>query len=636
MKKITVLVSRPDIGPLAGQNVEKCIKRLGAIGVLHLRHVNPPAGAAIDKLREKADTLRAAEKIFEAAGHFEPASDALKVSAPPASRPDAYALARRTLDLEKQRLAVVEEIGKLQAQRRDLDVWGRVDTGAIDQLKTAGVEVRLCECTQKALDAIPEGTAWAEVSRRGKNRYIAVFSHKKAAVGDGALEPERIREGMREIPMPAHGSDEILAMADAAEARLAAIDGEFFTLRGRFGEIRAEISLTLDALGFEEALAGAGKKDGVSYVTGFCPAGDVLAIQEAAVQDGWAVLVEDPAADDPVPTLLKRPALTRIIGPLMDFLGIVPGYREYDTGGIFLVFFSVFFAIIIGDAGYGAVLAAAACMLERHGVIDQRRARLLYTLGAATVLWGAATGMWFGVEAIGRLPGFRRLIIPSLHAYAKESDEAVIRLCLALGAVQLSLAHAWRAARLAPSLRSLGEAGWAVFMWSVYFSVGYLILGEEIHRWQVYVSACGAGLILLFGGGGEGGALRGVAMSIVKFPLNALHALGGFSDLVSYIRLFAVGLAAKEVAVAFNGMAMQVGFDSAGHIFISVLILALGHGINVMLGAISVLVHGVRLNVLEFSRHLDLQWSGAAYRPFKLGHTAFMADAVMEEAAQKA
>ena len=104
----------------------------------------------------------------------------------------------------------------------------------------------------------------------------------------------------------------------------------------------------------------------------------------------------------------------------------------------------------------------------------------------------------------------------------------------------------------------------------------------------------------------------------MNLPLNLLTAMGSFSDLISYIRLFAVGLATKEVAVAFNGMASQVGLDSAFALLGSVLIVTLGHTLNLALAALGVLVHGVRLNLLEFSRHLNISWSGIPYAPFRI------------------
>ncbi len=96
-------------------------------------------------------------------------------------------------------------------------------------------------------------------------------------------------------------------------------------------------------------------------------------------------------------------------------------------------------------------------------------------------------------------------------------------------------------------------------------------------------------------------------------PLAIVRA---FSDLVSYIRLFAVGYATLVVAVSFNTMALDLKDSGIAGFFAAVLVVVLGHGMNLALASMGVLVHGIRLNMLEFSSHLGMEWSGTRYRPF--------------------
>ena len=95
-----------------------------------------------------------------------------------------------------------------------------------------------------------------------------------------------------------------------------------------------------------------------------------------------------------------------------------------------------------------------------------------------------------------------------------------------------------------------------------------------------------------------------------------LDSISAFSDVISYIRLFAVGLATVAVASSFNSMAAGLGTGVVG-IIGSILILGFGHALNLAMAALSVVVHGVRLNVLEFSGHLGMEWTGEKYTPFK-------------------
>jgi Archaeal/vacuolar-type H+-ATPase subunit I len=302
----------------------------------------------------------------------------------------------------------------------------------------------------------------------------------------------------------------------------------------------------------------------------------------------------------------------------MDFIGVTPGYREFDTNGIFLVFFSIFFAMIIGDGGYGSIFLIAACIAGRyHKRISREKISLFYLLSITTIIWGAITGSWFGVEGINQLPVLKKLIIPSLYSYARESESNIIRICFIIGALQLSLARIWFAVRLYPSLTALAQTGWVALVWGIYFIVRFLLLDEELGIIALFLVGYWVVTLILFGEQREDGFAKGFFRGITNFLINVVTGIGCLSDLISYIRLFAIGLATREVAIAFNNMAEDTGFSDIKSIVIAVFILIFGHTINILLGAMSVLVHGVRLNLLEFSKHLNIQWSGINYRPYK-------------------
>jgi len=106
-------------------------------------------------------------------------------------------------------------------------------------------------------------------------------------------------------------------------------------------------------------------------------------------------------------------------------------------------------------------------------------------------------------------------------------------------------------------------------------------------------------------------------IGLKKSLLTILSSISAFSDVVSYVRLYAVGLATLEIAKAFNSMASGVGSSWIGIVLAS-LVLFLGHSLNIILAVMAIVVHGIRLNMLEFSGHMGMEWSGIAYKPFKL------------------
>jgi V/A-type H+-transporting ATPase subunit I len=162
-------------------------------------------------------------------------------------------------------------------------------------------------------------------------------------------------------------------------------------------------------------------------------------------------------------------------------------------------------------------------------------------------------------------------------------------------------------------LKALAEVGWIAMLWAAYFMARHLIIGEDFNQYGKWLFMAGSFTIILFTNPGRN-IFKGIGSGIGGLLLNAVNS---FTDVVSYIRLFAVGAASIAVADAFNSIAGSMGYGSFLSGFASALILLFGHALNITLGAMAVLVHGLRLNMLEFSSHLGMEWSGVEYTPFK-------------------
>ena len=159
----------------------------------------------------------------------------------------------------------------------------------------------------------------------------------------------------------------------------------------------------------------------------------------------------------------------------------------------------------------------------------------------------------------------------------------------------------------------MADIGWTTILWGSFFLAKVLVLGFSFPAFAKWFFIVGPVLVLFF---------TNPSKNILKGTLEGLSALAlsfvnTFTDVVSYIRLFAVGLAGVAVADAFNKMAIDVGFGNIFSGAVASFILVVGHLLNVVLGPMAVLVHGVRLNVLEFCGHVDVKWSGFSYKPLK-------------------
>ena len=181
-------------------------------------------------------------------------------------------------------------------------------------------------------------------------------------------------------------------------------------------------------------------------------------------------------------------------------------------------------------------------------------------------------------------------------------------LCFVLAVAQLSLGHMWRALRQR-SWRAFGaNLGWTLVIWGNFFlAIKIIVAPGAFPVYMYYLYGAGLALVVLFSVNWRDPA------GIFQFPFDVI---GSFTDVLSYIRLFAVGMAGASIAMSFNSMGADVAKTSPYFIVFGALVVLIGHLLNLALGVMSVLVHAIRLNTLEFSNHSGLTWSGSPFKPF--------------------
>ena len=581
MNKVTLLLS--------AKHRDSGLQQLRRLGVLHVQDINVPQGDDIQKLetmRENVDRAIAIIAEFESQGK--------------AASIEAAEMVNRILKLTQQRESIRRELAEYQTVQQWFDVWGDASYKTVKQLNDAGIYIRLYIADKSALKDIPETVNYHIVNQIQNTVYLALVT-----------ESEDERLDFKEEAMPQLEPSEVRAHIISLQQELGEIADQLTTLaEGKDGLIRYRDRLEKQ-LELARVKYGMGVDGDIAYLQGFCPAEIVESLKKHAETSGWGYIIEDP--DDPaaVPTLIKTPKWLQMIQPVFTFMGTLPGYHEMDVSFVFLAFFSLFFAMLVGDGGYGLVFLVLTVLLGRKNKSDF--IKLLYLLSLTTIIWGLITGNWFGSKTIGQLPFLKMFVIPQLDAFSEISTPFVMQLSLVVGIVQLSIAHLLAAAKKMNSLTALADIGWVVTLWAVFFVANKLVLGKELPGFTIPVLIVGMSLILLFANF-QKNIIKGVLQTLGNLPLDVI---GSFSDIVSYIRLFAVGFASFIVASSFNAMAVGSGIDNVVSGIIAAIILFLGHTLNIALCGMSVLVHGVRLNMLEFSGHVGVQWTGKPYQPFK-------------------
>jgi V/A-type H+-transporting ATPase subunit I len=300
--------------------------------------------------------------------------------------------------------------------------------------------------------------------------------------------------------------------------------------------------------------------------------------------------------------LIEYPKWAQPIKGLFDILGTVAGYQEFDVSVPFMLALPIFSAMLIGDGGYGAVLLLGLLLGYKKvaPALGENFTKLLIVIGATALFWGFLCGSFFG-KVIYKPP------IPV--DMSDQSRYLLMQISFTMGAIHLSIAQLWQALKFYPDLRFLSKVGWGIFVWGMLGVVKMFVLGTNL-TWGTpwpYLLIIGAILAILFDSPNKN-IIKMVLLGIANFPLSML---GAFSDVISYVRLMAVGLASGVLASSFNDLAFGAGPWLAAPILI------FGHGLNLGLAMIALFAHGVRLNMLEFSNNLGMQWIGYSYKPFK-------------------
>ena len=382
----------------------------------------------------------------------------------------------------------------------------------------------------------------------------------------------------------------------------------------------------------------------VAYFQGYLETEHLDRLKKAARENAWGLLAEEPTEDDNVPTKLKNNRFVSLIYPITDFLGTVPGYFEFDISGWFLAFLLVFFGIIFGDGGYGLLICAIAAAAMVKARLSRKPIPATFLLvglfGVATVLWGLVTCSWFGADPAVLPQWLRSLSVPVLSnvnadrlwypfggSVGLTTSQNVQIFCFTLALIQLSVAHLMCAARNRRSLKVLGDIGAFLELLGIYYLVLSLVVSSAVFPFGLVVAGVPVGtvaIVLIAGGFAmnfvfsnyEGSIGKSILASLVNIVSMLLGVVNVFSDIVSYIRLWAVGLAGAAISATVNEMAGPLVGNFLFTI-LAIVLLVFGHGLNMILNVLSVIVHGIRLNTLEFSSHLDMSWSGHKFQPFQ-------------------
>lgn len=622
MKKVSLVI--------LDKEKSNALKTLRKIGVVHIEDIEGK-GEVLAKFKSVSDTLFNASMLLS-----DIKVNKKKIKYENLSNEESLKKASRVLDIFDRKKELFDQISNATAELDRLAGWGEFDPKDFDYLHQKGIHISMYEIPTEKMQFISDEIQTVLVNSSKSIIRFLILSENVLQERPQGLPPEAFS-----VVMPEYSTLEIIQQIKDAESELDKIQSEFNDSVKYLESINQYYKLVQKDIEFENIYSGmeidsTSEENPLAWVTGYIPVDNFELLSNTAKENFWALASSDPTEEDPVPTKLKNNKLVSLIYPLTDFLGTVPGYNEYDISGWFLLFFAIFFGMIFGDGGYGILLTVVvlAIMLKNKlsGKKNPPLMPLGLILGIATMIWGTVTCTWFGLTP-EQLPDWIKAIsIKAISsAYPKGPGELSIDqnlqiFCFSLALIQLTVAHVKGMARNRKSLKFFGELGSMLQLWgmfyvvlslvvsSEFFAIGKVVYGIPIGLVSIGCIAVGFILSFIFANY-EGSVLASVLESCKGIITVLLGVVNIFSDIISYIRLWAVGLAGAAISNTVNTMAGPL----FGHALLFVLALLLcvgGHGLNMILNLLSVIVHGVRLNTLEFSSHLGMSWSGIKYAPF--------------------
>jgi len=594
MKKLTLLCTPAQ--------QEETLKKLRDLKVVHVEHVKAPEGNELDQARNHLLYVQRAKEVLQA----RPDADTRSGKNPDELVDTVWKLIHQEKELQ-------ETLQALEHEKTRITPFGEFDPREIQKLKQQGLCVKLYELPVKDTPETPEGVAISEISRDKNIIYVLAVGRESFTIP------------AHEVKLPDRSLSKIDHHIAKTKKALEENEAEFQHYAGDKHLAEEIAGNAADGVAFLEVQNGMGAETAIVYLNGFYPIDREQDLIAAAQENGWGYKLDDVSDDDKPPTLLRNPAWVKPIKAVLNVIGVIPGYKELDVSAIFLIFLSIFFAFLIGDAGYGLLFIALSLFGKfktKGNEAAQPGLNLLLIMSTCCVVFGVLTGNYFGIAIDSLPPVLQSLTSDFMTALSAEtglrdatiSANNIMFICFVIGAVHITIAHVWNFIRKLNSLACLGDLGWIFSTWSLFFLVLDMVIGTK----DVPIPMMPTNILYSLLGTGAGLILISILSQKNYFGIVtlALDLINNFVDIISYVRLYAVGAASLAIAAAFNEMANGVGFSGIGSLG-AAFILFLGHGLNIILCAMGILVHGIRLNTLEFSGHAGVEWGGHPFNPFK-------------------
>lgn len=580
---------------LLSGDADAFLEKLQSLGVMDITRSMKPIDEKSEKLSNRAEIYR---KAIAALKEVEPAEFAEKTYGD---------MAVNVLETVKGKEEALNQLAQLNKTLDENLAWGRFNVSDIKRLADLGLKLHFYKAKTTSMDpAWKEQYALSEIATDGNYTYFVVVSDQ-----EGYDFP------MKELPAPEKDCStlekEIAALKDDIEQK----DKHLAELKCHEGDLRKEMDRIASKLDLHLAHA-AGEKVAEDYITvfeGFAPASTESSLREMLDQENVFYVTDKAKVDDNPPIKLKNNKFVSMFELLTDMYGR-PKYDEFDPTVFISIFFMLFFAFCMGDMGYGLVLIIAGLALKK---VLGKIAPLGITLGIATTVVGFLFHTFFSVDMLtwSWLPvTVKKCMLPSTIA----GFDGTMVLAIIVGIVHICLAmivKTYQSTKVKGFVNSLGTWGWTLLIVGGVIVGGLALIGvmdSVVTKWVIIGIGVLSALGIFFLNDLHRNPLKNFGSGLWETYNTATGLLG---DVLSYLRLYALGLAGAKLGEAFNAIGLQaLGDGGVGWVWF-ILIVVIGHTLNVAMCVLGAFVHPLRLNFLEFFKNSGYEGSGRNYNPLQ-------------------
>ena len=513
-------------------------------------------------------------------------------------------------DVQQQIQQVAHKLQAVEKELVQLEPWGDFDPKSVARLRDAGYQIDFYICSDKQFkEEWVDFYNATEINHVGSKLYFVTVMPKGENI-DLEVETAKLPDcSLSDL----HVRKENLAkQSEALQARLKDLAASVVPdLQAAQAQVHSQIEFSKVVLN-TDSLAD----NKLMLLQGWAPADCVSKIKDFLESKEVYYEVADPTPEDDVPILLDNKGFFRLFEPIMR-LYMLPKYNELDLTPFFAPFFMLFFGLCLGDSGYGLfmLLAVTVYRLVAKNISASMKPilTLVQLLGASTMVCGLLTGTCFGFNLYDiQLPLFQ-----SLKEAISLDNQQMFNLSLILGGVQIIFGMILKAVNQTIQFGfkyAVATIGWLFILVSTaiaFAAPGFMPMGGTVH--MVFL-AIGVLMAYLYNSPG-----KNVFVNIGLGLWDSYNmATGLLGDVLSYVRLFALGLSGGILANVFNSLAVGMSPDNviAGPI-VMVLIFVIGHAINMFMNVLGAMVHPMRLTFVEFFKNSGYEGGGKEYKPFK-------------------